>query len=405
MKVCQIIYTYPPYITGGADIYARKISQELVKKGHEVVIITTKPFNGISSLKASSYMDDEMKVYRFYPLNLFSWIYSGEKSMFSRAILNAIDIWNLHPYMVIKNILKKEKPDIVHIHTPVWISLSVFDAVKSLKIPSVFMVHDYLLLCRRTLLLNSKNEICYDPHPFCKMYQSIARKIVKNKPDIVIAPSQFILDTLSENGFFKGSKRVKIPLGVAIESKKPKKEYEIIDILYMGSLESHKGVPTLIEAFKNIKNENIKLHILGKGMEEYNLKEMSKDDKRIFFHGFVKGKELQNFHENANMVIVPSICYDNSPMVIYESFMNGIPVIGSKIGGIPELIEPGINGLLFEPGSVSELKNKIQYLIDNLSKLKELEKGALESGKKYSMDTHIEKLENLYQELLRNDME
>ncbi len=401
MKICQIIYTYPPYVSGGADIYAERISKELVKKGHEVVVITTKPFDGLSSLKPSLEMDGEIKVHRFYPLNIFSWIYSDEKSMFQRAILNAIDIWNLHPYLVIKNILKKEKPDVVHIHTPVWISLSVFDAVKSLKIPSVFMVHDYLLLCRRTLLLNSNGEICYDPHPFCKMYQSLSRKIVGNKPDMVIAPSQFILDTLSQSGFLEGSKSLKIPLGVSIDGKKPKKEYETIDILYAGSLVNHKGVHILIEAFKNIKNENIKLHILGKGSEESNLKEMAKDDKRILFHGFVKGKELLNFHENANIIVVPSVCFDNSPMVIYESLMNGTPVIGSKIGGIPELIEEGVNGFLFEPGNVDELKNKLQYLIDNPYKLKSLEKGAFESGKKYTMDIHIEKLESVYRELIK----
>ncbi|MDI6723944.1 MAG: glycosyltransferase family 4 protein [Methanobacterium sp.] len=402
MKICQIIYTYPPYITGGADIYAERISKELVKKGHEVVVITTKPFDGLSSLKTSVEMDDVIKVHRFYPLNIFSWINTAEKSIFQKMIWNALDIWNLHPYLVIKNILKKEKPDVVHIHTPIWFSLSVFDAVKSLKIPSVFMVHDYLLLCRRTLLLHSNGEICHDPHPFCKMYQFLSKKIVKKKPDMIIAPSQFILDILSDNGFFEGSKSIKIPLGVIIEGKKPEKEYETIDIMYVGSLVNHKGVYILIEAFKNIENKNIKLHILGKGTEEYNLKEMAKDDGRIMFHGFVEGKELRNFHENTNMVVVPSICYDNSPMVIYESLMNGTPVIGSKIGGIPELIEEGVNGFLFEPGSVSELKDRLQYLIENPSILKKLENGAFESSNKYSMVSHIEKLENMYKELIRD---
>lgn len=401
MKICQIIYTYPPYITGGADIYAERISKELVKKGHEVVVITTKPYDGLSSLKPSLEMDGKIKVHGFYPFNIFSWINSAKKSIFQKIIWNAIDIWNLHSYLVIRNILKKEKPDVVHIHTPVWLSLSVFDAVKSLKIPSVFMVHDYLLLCRRTLLLHADGQICYNPHPFCKMYQYISRKIVKNGPDMIAAPSKFILDTLSKNGFFEGSKSVKIPLGVAIKAKEPRKEYKPIDILYAGSLVNHKGVHILIEAFKNIKNENIKLHILGKGTEEYTLKEIAKEDERILFHGFVEGKELQNFYENANIVVVPSICFDNSPMVIYESLMNGTPLLGSNIGGIPELIEDGFNGFLFEPGNIDELKDKIQYLIDNPSKLKDLEKGAFESRKKYSMNSHVEKLENIYKELIK----
>lgn len=400
MKICQIIYTYPPYVTGGADIYAERISKELSKKGHEVIVITTNPYNGIFSLRSSFEIEDGIKIYRFYPLNIFSWINSAQKSLFQKIVWNSLDIWNLHPYLVIKNILKKENPDVVHIHTPIWLSLSVFDAVKSLKMPSVFTVHDYLLLCRRTLLLNSNGEICHEPHPFCKIYQSISRKIVKNKPDRVIAPSQFILDTLQGNGFFQGSKCLKVPLGVAMEGKKPKKDYETIDILYAGSLVDHKGVHILIEAFKNIESNNIKLHILGKGKDEYNLKEMAKDDKRIMFHGFVEGEDLLNFHQNANITVIPSICYDNSPMVIYESLMNGTPVIGSKIGGIPELIDEGHNGFLFEPGNVDELRNKLQYLIEHPSELNDLEKGAFKSRKKYSMDIHIGRLEDIYKELL-----
>jgi len=399
MKICQIIYTYPPYVSGGADIYARNISRELVKKGHEVVIITTKPFEGLSSLKASSYMDDHMKVYRFYPLNIFSWIYSAEKSMFQRAILNAIDTWNLHPYLVIKNILKKEKPDVVHIHTPVWISLSVFDAVKSLNLPLIFTVHEYLLLCRRASLLHGNGRICDDPNFICKTYQSLSRRIVKDKPDLVTAPSQFILDILKCYGFFKGSECIKIPLGIELKDKNVVKTYETIDIIYTGALVTHKGVDVLIESFKNLKEKNIRLHIVGKGPEEEYLKEIADNDKRIIFHGFMEGEKLTSLQESANITVMPSVWYENSPMAIYESFMNGTPVIGSKIGGIPELIKEGINGFLFEAGDVKKLQEILKYLIENPLKLNELEKGALESRKNYDINSHIERLEKIYKEL------
>ena len=84
MKICQIIYTYPPYVAGGADIYAERISKELSERGNEIIVITTKPYDGISSLKSSFEMENGIKVYRFYPMNIYSWINSAEKSLYQK---------------------------------------------------------------------------------------------------------------------------------------------------------------------------------------------------------------------------------------------------------------------------------------------------------------------------------
>ena len=97
--------------------------------------------------------------------------------------------------------------------------------------------------------------------------------------------------------------------------------------------------------------------------------------------------------------MVPSIWYDIAHGVICESFNYGIPVIGSRIGGIPELIEDGYNGYLFEAGNEQELKNALDRLINNPQELKRLETGAFESRKKYDIEDHINHLETLFKEL------
>ncbi len=111
-------------------------------------------------------------------------------------------------------------------------------------------------------------------------------------------------------------------------------------------------------------------------------------------------EELTRLYNKANVTVVPSIWYDNSPMVIYESFIAGTPVIGSRIGGIPELIEAGKNGFLFEAGNVDELKAILENLIRTPAELISLERGALESVKNYNMVEHIRKLEDLYRDVL-----
>ncbi|GAH67801.1 unnamed protein product, partial [marine sediment metagenome] len=120
------------------------------------------------------------------------------------------------------------------------------------------------------------------------------------------------------------------------------------------------------------------------------------DDKRIKFYGFLQHQQLKELYKKANLLIVPSICYDNSPTVIYESFSFGVPVIGSRIGGIPELVKEGYNGFLFEAGNVEELGSVIKKLTTNTSQLRRLSEGAFESTKKYDINEHIKKLEKLY---------
>jgi glycosyltransferase involved in cell wall biosynthesis len=146
---------------------------------------------------------------------------------------------------------------------------------------------------------------------------------------------------------------------------------------------------------------NIRLDIVGKGLCSEKLKLMSQNDNRIKFHDFLEGKELLKMYVHSNLTVVPSIWYDNSPMVIYESFSYGTPVIGSKIGGIPELIEDGFNGYLFEAGNVNELQQLLETLIDSPETLEKLEQGTYESVQKYTMEKHIEQLEKEYQKLAK----
>jgi len=398
MKICQIIYTYPPHATGGADIYAERISKELSIKGHEVVVITTQPYNGLSSIKSSSKLENGIKIHRFYPLNIYSWTNTAGKSLLMKTIWNVFDIWNLHAYFAIKNILKEENPDVVHIHTPTWISLSAFDAIKSLKIPFIFTVHEYILLCRRVSLLHANGEVCDNPRSICKLYQKVSRKIVSSKPDLVLSPSNFVLKMLNKNGFFPESRCMKLPLGITPLNEKTEKKYDDIDIIYTGALIGHKGVDILINAFKNLKHDHIKLHIVGKGEKMDDLIELAGPDDRITFYGFLDGNELTSLQEKANITVMPSIWYENSPMAIYESFKYGTPVIGSEIGGIPELIDEKVNGCLFEPGNIKDLQDILQYLVENPLELEKLESGAYKSSQKYDMNLHIKNLEKLYGE-------
>jgi glycosyltransferase involved in cell wall biosynthesis len=395
MKICIISNLYPPLAFGGATGVAASSAEFLKKRGHETIVITISP-------DKNDYIEEinNVKVYRINPLNFFSF-YDDFKERNRPTVLkflwHLVDLWNIDSYLEIKKILKNEAPDIVHVHNYKGISMSIFNATKSLNIPLIFTAHDHSFMCIRASLLNGSGEMCHKPNLGCKSYVQI-QKMLTAKPDMITAPSNFLLKNFKKSGLFNGVEMIKIANPIIVSDLIHEKNYENIDILYVGELYRHKGVETLINAFKMLEHENINLHLLG-NIKDENLVELIKSDERIIFHGFLINEELNDMYQKANITVVPSICFDNSPMVIYESLVNGTPVIGSRIGGIPELIEENYNGFLFEAGNVNELKGKLEKLIDNPSKLKKLEKNAFESVKKYSMDKYVDKLEKMYKKI------
>jgi len=404
MKICNVIYSYSPYNCGGADIYAENISKYFAKIGHESIVITTKPYSGIISLKPSIEYVNGIKVYRFYPFNIYFIQNNNQKNFLEKAIWSSIDTWNLHTYKVIKNILAREKPDVVHLHTPISFSFSVFNAAKGLNIPLILTLHDYFLLCKRCFLLHGNGKICSNPNPICKLYRNISKRIVDSKPDVVISPSKFALDIHTKEGLFKKSKKIVLPNGIEVpEEPIPKIKKEFIDIFYIGTILQHKGIIILIEAFKKIESGKLRLHIAGTGPLLNQLKELSGDDNRITFYGFVSDKHKENLFNLADIFVLPSIWYENFPVSIQEAFCCSTPVIGSSIGGIPELIQDGYNGFLFEPGNIEELKNIFENLANEPIKLKKMGKNAFESVKEFDMKKHTEKLEEVYEDAIKKN--
>lgn len=400
MKLCFISDMYEPYNIGGAENYVKKITMKL-KNTHEIILISTSiGFHPNISLDTK----DGYKIYRFQPLNFYAGYDAIRAPRYIKHIRYLINLWNPHSYITIKNILKKEEVDIVHTHNLRMgcLSTSTFTAIKSLKILHIHTLHDYQLLSPWSALL--KGDKIIKKFKFLDRRSMDINKYLTRSVDVVTAPSKFVLDMHLKYDFFKNAKHIVLPLGIELDNRERiEKDYKIIDILYIGRLVKSKGVHILINVFKELEHKNIRLHICGKGNDEDKLKKIAGSDQRILFHGFVPDEELMKLYQKANVVVVPSIWYDNSPMVIYESLMDGTPIIGSRIGGIPELVEDGYNGFLFEAGNVDDLKEILENLIKNPSELKGLEDNAFKSAKKYDMEEHIKKLEELYMECTREN--
>ncbi|MDP3985438.1 MAG: glycosyltransferase [bacterium] len=130
-------------------------------------------------------------------------------------------------------------------------------------------------------------------------------------------------------------------------------------------MEVHKGIKWLLDIFYSLQTTHYKLRleIAGAGSLEGEVRKMAEaHPDKIAFHGKLTRDALMKKFQEVNALVVPSLCYENAPQIIAEAHSQGLPVIASRIGGIPEMIMEGKNGFLFTPGNAAELLSAIEKL-------------------------------------------
>jgi glycosyltransferase involved in cell wall biosynthesis len=267
-------------------------------------------------------------------------------------------------------------PDIAHIHCVYHhISPSILSLLHSKSIPCVMTAHDLKIACPAYKMLNSngvcekckngnflnliKNRCIHESLPISTLValESAFHKLsglYRNNLDMIVTPSIFFRDKLIEWGW-QENKLAYIPNFIDCNEIVP--HYDAGKyFLYFGRLAPEKGVDTLIKAA--IK-ANVALKIAGTGQFEQYLKNIAPNNEKIEFVGYKSGDDLWSLIKNSRVVVLPSEWYENAPISILEAYAAGKPVIGANIGGIPEMLQIGITGFLFESGNTSDLTDKL----------------------------------------------
>lgn len=388
------------YLRGGSEKYYFELANLLKSKGHTVAFFSMKHPENITT-GDKEYFVDEIDLNTGSKLKAFDVIYSKtNKKLMTKA-------------------LDEFKPDIVHINNfQRQLSASIIDAIKEKNIPIVMTAHDLNPICPASIML-------YDGKPcedcLTKGYtQCIKKKCNKGstlksiigyaekkyydchkvfkKVDCIISPSEF-----NKNQFIKGKlncNEIKVLHNFVNESEH--KEYVLGDYaFYFGRLSKEKGILNLVEAIKDIPDS--KLLIAGDGPERENIKayiEKHNLGDRITLLGYQNQDNIREYIRNSRFIVVPSIWYENCPYSILETLEIGKPVIGSRIGGIPELIEDGKNGFLYKSDSVSELKEKMQELFVNDEKVIDFSNNSRKLYEKnYSPNAYYNNLMIIYNEV------
>ncbi len=282
--------------------------------------------------------------------------------------------------------------NIAHLHNiHHQISPSILHLLKKRNIAVVMTLHDYKMGCASYTMI-AGNKICEScsngrytsivkkrcvKNSFIKSFLAtiemyLHHKILNiyNNVDIFISPSIFLKNKLEEMGFDK--KIVHLPNFIdakTLNLKNSDKNNNTNTFLYFGRLSSEKGLFTLLRAAKILRNNNSKitLKIIGDGELKSYLEKIVKDDdiNNVIFCEHMNNDQLDHEINNSLAVILPSEWYENSPMSILESFALAKPVIGAKIGGIPELIIDGVTGYTFEAGNAEDLVDKVMKITND----------------------------------------
>lgn len=389
------------YIRGGAERVFFDEMELLRARGHKIIPFSRHFEKNISS-EYSKYFAPTIE---YENVSLRKRISASFKLVYSLDCRNrfaeVIDIFN---------------PDIFHAHNIYGrLTTSVLDAAKKRTVPVVMTLHDYKLICPSYLMLLN-GEVCERCHGARFYYCTVTRchkgnllpsaiytfetyfnRLLK-KYDWVkyfICPSQFLLRKHAEAGI-PDKKLVHIPNFIKTEFFKP--DYSSGRyILFVGRLSKEKGLLTLLKAVKGLE---VTVRIVGEGpmRDEFEVYTRENKMKNVVFEGYRTGKDFRALFRNTAFLVIPSEWYENAPMTVLEAFAYGKPVIGSDIGGIPEMVVEGETGLLFKPGDYQELREKIKYLLADPSMITGMGKKARSKvEKEYNEEIHYKRLMEVYE--------
>lgn len=394
MKIGIVTNLYPPYFRGGAENVIVRTVAELLSQGHDVFIIAGAP-KSVAGRGAVLDRSSTERVYRFYPRNIYFTLDDHKYPWPVRLLWHVIDGLCRSSLNILEGILRAEDPDVIITHNLKGMGLCIPQLIRGVDKPHIHVVHDLQLLIPSGLMLFGKEQRNIIARFADVLYARFCHRRF-GSPDVVIFPSQYLATMYGAAGFFPKSHCVMLP-NPAPDYKnvaKSGRSEGVLRLLFLGQLESHKGLVFLLEALRKYTGE-VRLLIAGDGTLRSYVEDCAKEDKRLTYLGYMSREDIPRVISSVDAIVVPSLCYENSPTVIYESLQTGIPVLAARIGGVGELITEGETGFLFSPNDEQDLLRVIEKMNshkDDFAQHRERMRAAVAP---YALQAYVQKLSAL----------
>jgi len=396
MKICLVSDQLVGYHKNwsGAEMVCQHVANLLKKKEHEVFFITTRCNESVP--------DNVLQISSFNFKNHFL-------NNITRPFTRFYSFFFSFYYLV------KKRPDIIHFFHSNFLFISIMLSAKILKIPTVFSVLDYFIICPRNNLRMNNGYICdekikkncYKCVSFLKFFEMLIMSFLYKKLDIIITFTKTSRNRLLRYGFKK--ENIKVIYTYNIRKNTIRDCVTLKNtVLFVGTFFEYKGLQILIKALPKVISQisNARLFIAGGGFDndkkriENLVKELNIEENVIFL-GKKKNEEIIDFLFRSEIVVVPEQWHsDFGPLILVEAMTLGKPVIAGNIGAIPEFIKDGEEGFLVEFNNSDKYAEKINFLFKN----KDIAlKMGIKAKNKIKFFTNTEqdvKIMDLYRELL-----
>ncbi len=416
MRILLTVHQFFPEFQAGTEVLTLSVARELLKLGHQVKVFTGYPGEVYLSEKErfDEYVYEDLHIYRFHHAYVPM---VGQYSKIEVGYNNALAL------SYFKKIVDDYEPDIIHYFHLNRLGIGLLNYAYDKKIPQFFTPTDFWAFCATAQLMLGEGKFCDGPdryagncikHFASDQVNGVASKLInlspvslfkqlskvtKNQPLIkfpmsnevralssrtenvlealnklqaIFAPNDFMRDLFLKYGVKKSLLKNQ-PFGIKLNKdnnikSQVRKDTSHTVFGFIGTLASHKGCHVLIDAFNSLNAENVSLEIYGNPHdfpEYYDEIRRKCSGANIVFKGTFPNADITRILQRFDALIVPSIWYENTPLVIYSAQNAKVPVIGSKLPGIEAVIKPELNGLLFEAGNADDLAQKLNVFIVN----------------------------------------
>jgi glycosyltransferase involved in cell wall biosynthesis len=411
MRIVLGVHQFFPRYSTGTEVYTLQIAREMRRRGHEVTIVTHDPttmdaYEVEEGIVDYRYDDFPVHAIRSAPSHAgegtrFAYDSAGSERQFAALIARLA-------------------PDLVHFTHLMHLGIGAPRALLRSTIPYLVTLTDFFALCPRITLIDRVGQHCrgplfndciwcmtgsrvMPPHSLALPEEAAARylttldeeglvradeeravgqryRLVRyalERAGALIAPTRALRDIFVRNGY-RAERLMHLPLGVEqgwLAGYTHTPSDTEVRIGFLGSVVGHKGPQVLVDAFRRLPHGHARLEIWGAMPDpddERHLRAIAGDDRRITVHGRFAPEDQPGILARLDIVVVPSLWYENTPLVLCAAVLAGIPVIGSDVGGITELVAHNKNGLVFPPGDVEALRAALACLVDDPLRLQRL---------------------------------
>lgn len=390
MKILIINNLYSPNIIGGAERSIQSLAESLVKMGCHVTVISLSKKAAISTIHG-------VNVHYLELSNLY-WPFGEEHPPPSKLFWHTLDVYNRKMAKRVGSIVEAEQPNVIHTNNLAGFSVAVWSELKRRGLPIVHTLRDFYLLCFKSSMFKNGSN-CEKQCIGCRAFSYI-KKTVAGRVDHVVGISRFMLVVHKQYGFFEKAGCSYIynsyvnPLAVTKRNSSGK-----IRFGFIGRLVPNKGVDLLIDLFLTPEVSSFATMVIaGDGQEQY--VHYLKSRVSVASVEFLGAVNPEDFYRKVDVVVVPSLWNEPLGRIIFEAYAHGIPVIASRRGGIPEIVEDGKTGFTFDPSEKSGFLSALRRFCDTPGLVSKMGEYCLEKSRDFLPEKIAKQYLHVYQQVL-----